>query len=61
MDNIDDTNLGCVANKIEGSKPFELYGKLHSGISYQNRYIINNVDMVVIMIKNSHSFCREIK
>jgi hypothetical protein len=57
MDNIDDTNLGFEANKIQGSKPFELYGKLHTGISYQNRYIINNVDKVVRLIKNSHCFC----
>jgi len=57
MDNIDDTNLGFVARRIEDSKPFELYGKLHTDISFQNRYIINNVDMVVRLIRNSHSFC----
>jgi hypothetical protein len=46
-----------IARRIKDSKPFELYGRLHTDISFQNRYIINNVDMVLRLIRNQSSFC----
>jgi hypothetical protein len=36
---------------------WKLYGRLHTDISFQNRYIINNVDMVLRLIRNPSSFC----
>ena len=50
-------NEGYLARRIKNSKPFELYGRLHTDICFQNRYIINNVDMVIRLIRNPHSFC----
>jgi hypothetical protein len=38
-------------------KPFELYGRLQTDISFQNRYFINNVDMVLRFISNQSRFC----
>ena len=56
MDSLD-KNEGYLARRIKNSKPFELYGRLHTDICFQNRYIINNVDMVIRLIRNPHSFC----
>ncbi len=49
MDSLE-KNAGMIARRIKDSKPFELYGRLHTDISFQNRYIINNVDMVLRLI-----------
>jgi len=57
MDNIDNQNAGYVGRKITNSKPFELFGKLHTDICFQNRYIINKVDMSVKLIRNNNNFC----
>jgi hypothetical protein len=56
MDSLE-KNAGMIARRIKDSKPFELYGRLHTDISFQNRYIINNVDMVLRLIRNQSSFC----
>jgi hypothetical protein len=48
-------NAGMIARRIK--KPFQLYGRLHTDISFQNRYIINNVDMVLRLIRYQSSFC----
>jgi hypothetical protein len=50
-------NAGMIASRIKDLKQFELYGRLHTDISFQNRYIINNVDMVLRLIRNKSSFC----
>jgi hypothetical protein len=50
-------NAGMIARRIKDSKPFEPYGRLHTDISFQNRIIINNVDMVLRLIRNQSSFC----
>jgi hypothetical protein len=50
-------NTGLTGRRIKDSKPFELYGRLHTDISFQNRYIINNVDIVLRLIRNPSSFC----
>jgi len=57
LDNIDNQNAGYVGRKITNSKPFELFGKLHTDICFQNRYIINKVDMTVKLIRNNSNFC----
>ena len=57
MDSTDDSNKGFVSRRIQNSKPFELYGKIHTDICFQNRNIINNVDMVVRLIRNASNFC----
>jgi hypothetical protein len=54
MDSLE-KNAGIIARRIKDSKPFELYGRLHSDISFQN--IINNEDMVLRLIRNQSSFC----
>ncbi len=56
MDSLE-KNTGLSGRRIKDSKPFELYGRLHTDISFQNRYIINNVDMVLRLIRNPSSFC----
>jgi hypothetical protein len=50
-------NTGLTGRRIKDSKPFELYGRSHTDISFQNRYIINNVDMVLRLMRNPSSFC----
>ncbi len=56
MDSLE-KNAGMIARRIKDSKPFELYGRLHTDISFQIRYLINNVDMVVLrIIRNQSSF-----
>ncbi len=55
MDSLE-KNAGMIARRIKDSKPFEPYGRLHTDISFQNRYIINNVDMVLRLIRNQSSF-----
>ena len=57
MDSTDDSNKGFVSRRIQNSKPYELYGKIQTDICFQNRYIINNVDMVVRLIRNASNFC----
>ena len=57
MDSTDDSNKEFVSRRIQNSKPFELYGKIHTDICFQNRNIINNVDMVVRLIRNASNFC----
>jgi hypothetical protein len=44
------------ARRIKDSKPFKFYGISHTDISFQNRYTINNEDMVLRLISNQ-SFC----
>jgi hypothetical protein len=50
-------NQGFTKKRSLNSKPFELYGRLHADICFQNRYIINNVDMNVKLIRSSNNFC----
>ena len=57
MDAIDRENAGYMGRKITSSKPFEVFGKLHTDICFQNRNIINKVDMAVRLIRNSNTFC----
>ncbi len=54
MDSLE-KNAGIIARRIKDSKPFELYGRLHIDISFQNRFIINNVEMVLRLIRNQSS------
>jgi hypothetical protein len=42
-------------------KPFELYGRLQTDISFQNGYFINNVDMVLRFISNQSRFWDAVK
>jgi len=59
MDSIDDGNKGYVTRKgMTGtSKQVELYGKLHSDLFQQDRYLLNNVDVKVILTRNKDAFC----
>jgi hypothetical protein len=52
-----DKNSGMLARRIKNSKQLELYGRLHTDISFQNRYIINTVDIVLRLIRNQSSLC----
>jgi hypothetical protein len=56
MDSLE-KNAGIIARRIKESKPFELCGRLHIDISFQNRFIINNVDMVLRLIRIQSSIC----
>ena len=57
FDKIDGSNPGYTKRKVLTSKPFELYGKLHADICFQNRFILNKIDLIVKMYRNDDSFC----
>jgi hypothetical protein len=50
-------NQGFTKKRSLNSKPFKLYGRLHADICFQNRFIINNIDMNVKLIRSSNNFC----
>jgi hypothetical protein len=50
-------NAGMIERRIKDSKQFELYGRLHNDISFQNRFIIYNVYILLRLIRNQISFC----
>ncbi|XP_067939591.1 uncharacterized protein F54H12.2-like [Watersipora subatra] len=55
MEARNDSNKGFVERKrlTEKSKTVQLIGKIHSDIFFQNRYLLNGVDLKLTLIKNS--------
>ena len=59
MDSIDvkDGNQGLNKRQQTKSTSFAMYGRLHSDICHQNRYLINNVNMNVKLLRSTNNFC----
>ena len=59
MENLAAANAGFVKRKelLADSKTIQLVGRLHSDIFFQNRYLLNGVDMTIKLIRNSNAFC----
>lgn len=53
----DTVNYGFLKRRNLAKKKIELYGKLHTDIGFQNRYIINNINMFIRLIRSPNSFC----
>ena len=53
------TNVGYTKRKriAAESKQFEVMGKLHLDLSFQNRYLINEVDLKIRLIRLKNTFC----
>ena len=57
MDDIADENKGLVSRRayLTKSKTLQLIGRPHSDIFYQNRYLINGVDLKLKLIRNTNA------
>lgn len=58
MDNYENDNTGLVARRAltAESKTVQLIGKIHSDLFFQNRYLLNGVDLKIKLIRNSNPF-----
>ena len=56
MDNIDNDNAGLVTRRamMARSRTVQLIGKIHSDIFFQDRYLLNGVDLNIKLIRNSN-------
>ena len=59
MENLEAGNAGFVKRKqlLANSKTVQLIGRLHTDIFFQNRYLLNGVDLSIKLIRNSNAFC----
>lgn len=59
LDNVETANSGYVSrnNLSKLSKPFEMFGKLHVDFFFQNRLLINGVNMKITLIPITADFC----
>ena len=57
MDSITGDNAGFVKRKSYMKKTIEMYGRIHADIFFQNRYLLNNVNLQIKMVRNRSSFC----
>lgn len=59
MENLLASNKGFVKRKelLGKSKLVQMMGRLHSDIFFQNRYLLNGVDLNIRLIRNSNAFC----
>ena len=57
MDDIADENKGLVSRRayLTKSKTLQLIGRSHSDIFYQNRYLMNGVDLKLKLIRNTNA------
>jgi hypothetical protein len=59
MENIDNTNSGYVKRKefAKEGNIFDVYGRLHGDIFFQDRFLINNVPLTIKLTRHNPEFC----
>lgn len=55
-DDTENTGMGKRFEKTRGSKPFELFGPLHVDFFFQQKYLLNNVPIRVVLTRTSPNF-----
>jgi hypothetical protein len=61
MDDTGETNTGLTKRRtwarVNGSKTFQMFGQLHSDIFFQDRYILNNMPLQIVLTRSLPTFC----
>ena len=57
MDEKETDNAGFVKRRANIKKTIEMYGRIHADVFFQNRYLLNNVNLQIKMVRNRANFC----
>lgn len=55
-DDVDNTGMGRRFEKTRGSKQFELLGPLHVDFFFQQKYLLSNIPMRIVLTRSSPNF-----
>ena len=59
LDDIDERNKGLIKRRVHarGSREFDMMGRLHADIFFQERYMLNEVGTKIKLIRSKDAFC----